>query len=149
MAYKVLKHVNKDEKFLKINVIDHYKALWYNAEADYSSIEDNDSNTNEGDLILRKNFIKLLRLETGRQQERIDNHLRKGRSCIDNIFIIAQIIEKHHEFNRDACGINRFQRSFRSSRNTLWQVLDEQEYPQQLNYSGPISSNKNNYYEQL
>lgn len=59
---------------------------------------------------------------------------RKGRSCIDNIFVLQQIIEKHKEFNREThlTFIDYIKAFDRINRNELWRILYNRGIPLHL-----------------
>jgi len=62
------------------------------------------------------------------------NAFRIGRSCIDNIFIIKQTIEKRREFNLEThLAFLDLEKAFdRVNRNQLWQILNRRGIPYHL-----------------
>jgi hypothetical protein len=59
---------------------------------------------------------------------------RKGRSCIDNVFALNQIIEKRREFNlKMHIAFIDLEKAFdRINRSKLWEILDKRGYPKHL-----------------
>jgi hypothetical protein len=59
---------------------------------------------------------------------------RRGRSCIDNVFILKQIIEKRREFNLEThMAFLDLEKAFdRVNRNQLWQILNRRGIPYHL-----------------
>ena len=62
------------------------------------------------------------------------NGFRIGRSCIDNVFTIKQIIEKRREFNLEThMAFLDLEKAFdRVNRNQLWQILNRRGIPNHL-----------------
>lgn len=59
---------------------------------------------------------------------------RKGRSCIDNVFIIQQLIEKRREFNLEThIAFIDFKKAFdKVNRQKLWEIMNIRGYPRHL-----------------
>jgi len=62
------------------------------------------------------------------------NGFRIGRSCIDNVFIIKQVVEKRREFNLEThMAFLDLEKAFdRVNRNQLWQILNRRGIPYHL-----------------
>ena len=60
--------------------------------------------------------------------------LRKGKSCIDHIFVLSQILEQSHEWNSSLCVVFvDFEKAFQSIHQpSLWKILWHHGIPQKL-----------------
>jgi len=58
------------------------------------------------------------------------NCSRIGRSCIDNVFTVKQIIEKRREFNLEThTAFLDLEKAFdRVNRNQIWEILKHKRY---------------------
>lgn len=59
---------------------------------------------------------------------------RSGRSCIDNAFVLNQIIEKHREFNIEThMAFIDYEKAFdRVLRTKMWEILERRGYPKRI-----------------
>jgi hypothetical protein len=59
---------------------------------------------------------------------------RRGRSCIDNVFALNQIIEKRREFNLEThIAFTDLEKALdRIHKSKVWETLDKRGYPKHL-----------------
>ena len=80
--------------------------------------------------IINNRIMKIADCLIGEEQ----SGFRKGRSCIDNVFVIKQIIEQRREKNLEThIAFVDFEKAFdRVDRLKLWKILEKEGYPQHL-----------------
>ena len=101
----------------------------------------NNCDNYRGISLLNTGYKIYSRLLTKRLKEIIEvilseeqSGFRNGRSCIDNIFSLQQIIEKHREYNRETYMIFiDYEKAFdRVNREKLWSIMRRRGIPEHL-----------------